>query len=113
MKVRLTEGECVIFKDSPDVLDDNHIFLEVEDDGLTFVNQNQLEGGALWDIFRREDVSKLESYLKKHAKEFRNYCDPVEQVISHNFYLTIKCHIATDFSCYISAICLSGYSSHT
>lgn len=57
------------------------------------VNQKQLEGengeefentngGAVWDIFRRDDISKLKSYLKKHFKEFRHVnCRPVEKVI--------------------------------
>ncbi|GJN27459.1 hypothetical protein PR202_gb15487 [Eleusine coracana subsp. coracana] len=57
------------------------------------VEGNQSGGGALWDIFRREDVTKLKEYLMKHAEEFRhcNY-EPVKQV-SHpihdqSFYLT-------------------------
>ncbi|XP_012699751.1 lysine-specific demethylase JMJ25, partial [Setaria italica] len=69
------------------------ISLEPKDDAAPFAEGNQSEGGALWDIFRREDVSKLHDYLMKHAKEFRhcNY-EPVVQVAHpiHDqcFYLT-------------------------
>ncbi|XP_020550775.1 lysine-specific demethylase JMJ25-like isoform X2 [Sesamum indicum] len=51
------------------------------------------EGGAIWDIFRREDVRKLEEYLRRHHKEFRHiHGCPVEQVVhpihDQSLYLT-------------------------
>lgn len=78
---------------------DDHLVLESD---LASANQEKASGGygpeeenggAVWDIFRRQDVPKLEEYLKEHHKEFRHtFGLPVDQVVHpiHDqvFYLT-------------------------
>jgi [histone H3]-dimethyl-L-lysine9 demethylase len=65
-----------------DGISKSNIHLEPKDDDTLFLEGGQPEGGVLWDIFRREDVSKLHDYLLKHAEEFRHYnYEPVTEVI--------------------------------
>ncbi|KAK1439540.1 hypothetical protein QVD17_05360 [Tagetes erecta] len=53
------------------------------------------DGGALWDIFRREDTPKLEEYIKIHFREFRHISMKPVQEVTHaihdqTFYLTME-----------------------
>ncbi|XP_076959053.1 lysine-specific demethylase JMJ26-like [Bidens hawaiensis] len=70
--------------------------IDVDDPPTTCVDGFDLEdGGALWDIFRREDTCKLEEYLKKHFRRFRHiFCRPLQQLIhpiyDQTFYLTME-----------------------
>ncbi|KAG9448246.1 hypothetical protein H6P81_014374 [Aristolochia fimbriata] len=50
-------------------------------------------GGAVWDIFRREDVPRLTEYLKRHWREFRHISSlPISSVVhpihDQTFYLS-------------------------
>ncbi|KAH9622390.1 hypothetical protein KSS87_023324 [Heliosperma pusillum] len=74
-------------QDSVEMTDDKTVTRSTEAEG-----SDQDSGGALWDIFRREDTPKLEEYLKAHYREFRHIrCDPLKQVIhpihDQSFYL--------------------------
>ncbi|XP_010466797.1 PREDICTED: lysine-specific demethylase JMJ25-like [Camelina sativa] len=40
-------------------------------------------GGAVWDIFRREDVPKLIQYLKRHTHEFRHFNNQPVNTVDH------------------------------
>ncbi|XP_021763956.1 uncharacterized protein LOC110728617 [Chenopodium quinoa] len=56
-------------------------------------DENKVGEGAIWDIFRREDVPKLLDYLKRHQQEFNHINNlPVKSVVhpihDQTFYMT-------------------------
>ncbi|KAF7143574.1 hypothetical protein RHSIM_Rhsim05G0169300 [Rhododendron simsii] len=63
--------------------------------GKDFEGSEDADGGAVWDIFRRQDVPKLQEYLRRHFREFRHiHCCPLQQVVhpihDQTFYLTLE-----------------------
>ncbi|KAK6125537.1 hypothetical protein DH2020_040720 [Rehmannia glutinosa] len=60
----------------------------------TFAIHGETESeGAVWDVFKRQDIPKLEEFLRKHSWEFR-HISPLQQMVhpvhEKSFYLTVE-----------------------
>ncbi|RWW22402.1 hypothetical protein GW17_00013404 [Ensete ventricosum] len=65
--------------------------------------QKYPDGGALWDIFRRKDVVKLEEYIRKHSREFRHvHYSPVEQELNLGHLSRAKIWSGRLYLCWMS-----------
>ncbi|KAI5072367.1 hypothetical protein GOP47_0012473 [Adiantum capillus-veneris] len=94
----LLEHESVIHKNKPTLDKEWNGGKEVinkkeEGEQLHLTRTDNMYGGALWDIFRREDVPKLQEYLRTHYLDFRHIQEqPLKQVIhpvhDQTIYLT-------------------------
>jgi [histone H3]-dimethyl-L-lysine9 demethylase len=57
---------------------------------------NNLEGsqaGAVWDVFRRQDLPKLNEYLAAHREEFGANCQAVPSVMTPFFCIKLFSNI--------------------
>ncbi|KAF8392608.1 hypothetical protein HHK36_022954 [Tetracentron sinense] len=50
------------------------------------VVSEKAHSGALWDVFRRQDVPKLIEYLTVHWKEFQKPASPANDLVAHPLY---------------------------
>ncbi|KAG9140563.1 hypothetical protein Leryth_016078 [Lithospermum erythrorhizon] len=105
----LEEGESPILSPNGDVKNDfkarseNHELTQeqhtggastVDNEDVQYENLNTINGdnfgkscpGALWDIFRRQDIPKLIDYLKSHWKEVGNMQSATDQSVYQSLY---------------------------
>ncbi|KAK4267010.1 hypothetical protein QN277_023858 [Acacia crassicarpa] len=65
----------------------------VKDSVETNQEAEVVHGGAVWDIFRRQDVPKLMEYLRKHKKGFRHIQNhPVIHPVHYQTYFLNEKH---------------------
>lgn len=60
------ESECTSLEDLNEIVNDADCTMPER------LETKSPAGGALWDIFRREDTGKLQEYLSKHHREFKH-----------------------------------------
>lgn len=56
-------------------------------------NSEGCQAGAVWDVFHRQDLPKLNEYLAVHQEEFAARCQPVSSVMTPFFpmsYYSLK-----------------------
>nr|XP_043622981.1 lysine-specific demethylase JMJ25 [Erigeron canadensis]XP_043622982.1 lysine-specific demethylase JMJ25 [Erigeron canadensis]XP_043622983.1 lysine-specific demethylase JMJ25 [Erigeron canadensis] len=90
---QITNGHPCVFSDDSRIGDSDDEDLCQDEDGSSNYNEGKVidTRGAQWDVFRREDVSKLVEFLRKYSNELNSsYCSPkkvIHPILDESFYL--------------------------
>lgn len=90
---QIANGDSFVFSDDSSISDSDDEDLCQDEDGSSSFHKKKVVNtrGAQWDVFRREDVSKLVEFLRKYSDDLNSSsCSPkkvVHPILDESFYL--------------------------